>query len=60
VVVVLGVIGGGVYAIAGRLRQKQLDPQGDQVEGPAGTQGSQRPRHVEVASEQRADFVDTH
>jgi hypothetical protein len=60
IVVVLGVIGGGVYAIAARLRKKQLDPQADQVEGSGGTEGSQRPRHTEVASEQRAHFVDTH
>lgn len=60
IVVVLGALGGGVYAIAARLRQKQLDPRGDQVEGSPGAEGSQRPRHVEVASEQRTHFVDTH
>jgi hypothetical protein len=60
IVVILGVLGGGIYAIAARLRQRQLDPRGDQVEGSAGAEGSQRPQHVEVASEQRAHFVDTH
>jgi hypothetical protein len=60
VVAVLAIVGGGIYAIAARLRQKQLSPGGDQAEGSASAQGSQRPKHVEVAGEQRAHFVDTH
>ena len=57
VIVVLGVVGGGIYAIAARLRQKQLDPEGDKVEG--GDEGSTAPEHLKVESEQQSKFVGT-
>jgi hypothetical protein len=58
VLVVVGVLGGGVYLIAARLRHKQLDPAGDKVEGTTDSQQT-RPAHVEVDSEQNARFVGT-
>jgi hypothetical protein len=58
VLVVVGVLGGGVYLVAARLRHKQLDPEGDEVEGPTDSQQA-RPEHVEVDSEQNARFVGT-
>ena len=58
VLVVVAVLGGGVYLIAARLHHKQLDPEGDKVEGSADSQRT-RPEHVEVDSEQNARFVDT-
>lgn len=57
--VVLAAIGGFIYAIAARLRRKQLDPDGDKVEGPADAEQRRRPEHVEVENEQRARFVGT-
>jgi flagellar basal body-associated protein FliL len=57
--VVLAVLGGGVYLIAAWLRHKQLDPEGDKVEGPTDTEQQARPEHVEVDSEQHARFVGT-
>jgi hypothetical protein len=56
VVVVLGGLGGGVYLIAGWLRRKQLDPEGNKLAEPM---EPQRPEHVEVDSEQKARFVGT-
>jgi hypothetical protein len=56
VIVVLGVLGGGVYAIAARLRQKQLDPEADKAEGP-GDPDAPRPEHLKVESEQQSEFV---
>jgi hypothetical protein len=56
ILVVLGAVGGGVYLIAARLRQKQLDPEGDKVEG-RDTADTSRPRHLTVESEQQSDFV---
>jgi hypothetical protein len=58
IIAVLGVVGGGIYAIAARLRQKQLDPEGDKVEGRDGEEPA-RPRHLKVESEQQSDFVGT-
>ncbi len=64
--VVLAVLGGGVYLIAARLRQKQLDPREDRVEGPVqqpnGRRGERgrpggRPEHVELDGAQRTRFV---
>ncbi|HEX4466562.1 MAG TPA: hypothetical protein VH025_05205 [Solirubrobacteraceae bacterium] len=52
---VLTIVGGGVYAIAARLRQKQLSPEGDQIEGRDGKPS--RPQHHEVVSEQQTNFV---
>ncbi|HEY3759133.1 MAG TPA: hypothetical protein VGL37_05190 [Solirubrobacteraceae bacterium] len=58
VLIVAGVLGGGVYLVAARLRHKQLDPEGDKVEGSTDSQQT-RPTHVEVDSEQKARFVGT-
>lgn len=58
VLIVVGVLGGGVYLIAARLRHKQLDPEGDKLEGSTDSQRT-RPEHVEVDSEQNARFVGT-
>lgn len=58
VLIVVGVLGGGVYLIAARLRHKQLDPGDDQLEGSTDSQQT-RPEHVEVNSEQNACFVGT-
>lgn len=58
VLIVLAVLGGGVYSIAMWLRHKQLDPEGDKVEG-AGEQAHARSRseHVEHGKAQRARFI---
>ncbi len=53
--IVLAVLGGGVYAIAMWLRHKQLDPEGDKVEGSGETQA--RPEHIKHGKAQRARFV---
>lgn len=58
VLVVVGVLGGGVYLIAAWLRHKQLDPEGDKVEGTTDSE-QPHPQHVEVDSEQNARFVGT-
>lgn len=60
--IVLAVLGGGIYLIAARLRQKQLDPEADKVEGPTDGRRSadgrrDRPEHVELGKEQRTRFV---
>jgi hypothetical protein len=55
--VVLLVVGGGVYASASWLRKRQLDPEGDKVEGMRDE--PPRPEHLEVESEQKARFVGT-
>jgi hypothetical protein len=57
--VVLGVLGGGVYAIASWLRHKQLDPEEDKLAGPPDTERQQRPEHLEVDNEQAARFLGT-
>jgi hypothetical protein len=56
-VVVLAVLGGGVFLIAARLRAKKLDPAGDKVEGPPDAESRDRPEHLEVESEQRTHIV---
>ncbi|MGA7705870.1 MAG: hypothetical protein WB998_13355 [Solirubrobacteraceae bacterium] len=56
--IVLAVLGGGVYAVAMRLRHKQLDPEGDKVEGSIGEpEAEARPKHVKHGKAQRARFV---
>ncbi len=55
--VVLAVLGGGIYAIAARLRHKQLDPEEDKLKGSKMAEQRSRPEHVEVDSEQRTRFV---
>ncbi len=58
--IVVGVLGGGVYLIAARLRHRQLDPEGDKVEGPTGHGRETRPEHIEMDSAQKARFLGTH
>jgi hypothetical protein len=76
--VVLGVVvilGGGLYALTMWLRHKQLDPEGDKVEGTTTPDASRaeheeahnervgargsQPKHVRVENEQRRRFVGT-
>jgi flagellar basal body-associated protein FliL len=57
VLVVVTVLGGGVYLVAMRLRGKQLDPEENKIEG--GREDHPRPEHVEVETDQRARFVGT-
>jgi flagellar basal body-associated protein FliL len=54
--VVVGVLCGGLYAVSMWLRGKKLAPQADQAEGKPQEERS-RPEHVEVENEQRARFV---
>ncbi len=55
--IVVAVLGGGVYAVAMWLRGKQLDPDGDRVEG----EGSEapRPEHLAVEGDQQSRAVGT-
>ena len=56
--VVLGMLGGGAYAVAMWLRHRQLDPEGDKVEGSGEEAETQaRPEHVKHGKAQRARFV---
>jgi hypothetical protein len=59
VLVVLAFLGGGVYVIAMWLRHRQLDPEGDRVEGSGEeeTEPEARPEHVKHGKAQRAHFV---
>lgn len=57
--IVVAVLGGGVYLIAARLRHKQLDPEGDKVEGPTGPARETRPEHIETDRAQKARFLGT-
>ncbi|HEY3829924.1 MAG TPA: hypothetical protein VGL57_12065 [Solirubrobacteraceae bacterium] len=57
VLMVGGILGGGVYAVAMWLRHKQLDPEENKIEGKQ--EDPARPEHVEVDNEQRARFVGT-
>jgi flagellar basal body-associated protein FliL len=56
-VIVLAVLGGGVYGIAMWLRHRQLDPEEDKVEGPEEPERQARPEHVRHGKAQRARFV---
>jgi hypothetical protein len=55
--IVVAVLGGGLYVLSMWLRGKKLAPGGDELEG----EQNQRPRpeHVEVDNEQRARFAGT-
>lgn len=57
VLIVVGILGGGFYALTMWLRHKQLDPEDQQIEGEP--QERPRPEHVEVENEQRTRFVGT-
>jgi hypothetical protein len=56
--IVFAALGGGIYVIAMWLRDKQLDPEGDKVEG-SGEKADPppRPEHVEHGKAQRAHFI---
>jgi len=56
-VIVVCVLGAAVYAIAARLRQKQLDPRGNQLEQSPAQEREPRPQHLEVDSEQHRHFA---
>lgn len=55
--IVVAVLGGGLYAVSMWLRGKKLAPEGDKLEGEE-EQGP-RPEHVEVETEQHTRFVGT-
>lgn len=55
VLIVVAVLGGGLYAVSMWLRGKKLAPEGDAIEGKQ--ENRPRPEHVEVDNEQRARFV---
>ncbi|HEX3512207.1 MAG TPA: hypothetical protein VHT27_14040 [Solirubrobacteraceae bacterium] len=57
VLIVLAVLGGGVYAIAAGLRNRQLHPERDKVEGRR--DAPERPEHVAVENEQHSRYVGT-
>lgn len=52
---VVGVLGGGVYAIAVYLRGQKLSPEGDKLDEPEEDQPP--PEHLQVETEQKARFV---
>jgi hypothetical protein len=59
-VIVLFILGGGVYAIAMWLRHERLDPEGDKLKGsvePSEDAEDPRPEHIEHGNAQRARFV---
>lgn len=56
VLIVLAIVGGGVYLIAMWLRHRQLDPEEDKVEGPSETEQQTRPEHIRHGKAQRAHF----
>ncbi len=55
--IVVGVLGGGLYALSMWLRGKKLAPEGDELEGDQDERP--RPEHVEVENQQNARFVGT-
>jgi flagellar basal body-associated protein FliL len=57
VLVVLAILGGGVYAITMWLRHKQLDPEEDKIASLSRAKHQERPEHLEVDNEQNARFV---
>jgi hypothetical protein len=60
VVVVLALIGGGIYAVAARGRQRQLSRKGGSLDAGREAQPAEdgeRPEHVEVDTPQRARFI---
>lgn len=59
-VLAVAVGGGVVWAMAGHLRRKKLDPAGDQVEpGTEQEPATRPPLHHQVESEQRTHFAGT-
>jgi hypothetical protein len=60
VLIVVAALGGGLYALTMWLRHKQLDPEGDKLEGePEDPPRLARLEHVEVDNERHARFVGT-
>lgn len=58
VLIVLALVGGGVFLIAARLRGKQLNPRGNELAPQTEEQReASRPEHVQVENEQRSNFV---
>ncbi len=57
VLVVVAVLGGGLYVLSMWLRGKQLAPEGDEIEGER--KAPPRPEHVEVENEHNARFAGT-
>jgi hypothetical protein len=55
VLLVVGVLGSGLYALSMWLRGKKLAPEGDELE----SEWVPRPEHVEIENEQNARFVGT-
>ncbi len=55
--IVVAVLGGGLYVVSMWLRGKKLSPEGDQLEGEP--EQPPRPEHVEVENEQKTRFVGT-
>lgn len=55
VLIVLAVLGGGLYMLIMWLRGKQLDPKENKIDNTR--EDRPRPRHLEVENEQRARFV---
>lgn len=55
IVVVVGIVGGAVYAIAAYLRRQELSPEGDKLSAREDAR-RERPEHLNVESEQRARF----
>lgn len=58
VVIVLAVLGGGLYALTMWLRGRQLHPEGNKLED-APEPDQRRPEHVEAENEQRTHYVGT-
>jgi hypothetical protein len=59
VLVVVAVLGGGIWMTAGYLRKQKLGRGEDRGGRNARSDNGTRPRHVEAESEQRTRFVGT-
>jgi hypothetical protein len=58
--VMLAIVGGGVYALISHFRRKKLNPKEDKLERRlAGGEEQARPEHVRDEKPQRARFVGT-
>lgn len=59
--IVLAILGGGLYAITMWLRHRQLHSEEDKLQGPAEKPAGQaRPEHVRHGRAQRARFLGNH
>jgi hypothetical protein len=60
IIIAAVIVGGGIYAIIAWLRRRQLDPEGDMVEGsPDAVDPQRRPEHLAVDTEQKSRFAGT-